>query len=61
MSEEPTTVDALYLDAEHFALIAGSQPLLEPRASVVPVGRSFPGLGLDDGVGVVRPDEEPTP
>ena len=40
---EPTAVDALYLEAEHFALTAKDQPL-EPRASVVSTGRPFPGL-----------------
>lgn len=42
--EEPTAVDALYLDAEHFALTAQSGPPLEPRARVVPTGRPYPGL-----------------
>lgn len=53
----PTTVDTLYLDAEHFALTA-EQQLLEPRERVVPIGRPFPGLPLD--AVPVRPDEEPT-
>ena len=64
MSEEqPSVVDTLYLDAEHFALIAESQPPLEHRERVVPFGpprRSFP-LGDVDDAGPVRPDEEPTP
>ncbi len=55
MSEEqPTVVDTLYLEAEHFDLIARSQPPLEPKERVVPVGeprRPFPGL---------TPDEEKT-
>lgn len=48
MSEEqPTAADALYLDAEHLALTAESQPPLESRERVVPIGeprRPFPGL-----------------
>jgi hypothetical protein len=45
MSEEqPTIVETLYLDAEHFVLTVESQPPLEPRERVVPVGRPFPGL-----------------
>lgn len=46
-SEEPFNVDMLYLEAEHFDLIARSQPPLEPRAHVLPMGppsRPFPGL-----------------
>lgn len=58
MSEQPTTVDALYLDAEHFALTAETQPPLEGRARVEAVGRPFPGLL--PSAGVARPDEEPT-
>lgn len=56
MSEQPLTVDTLYLDAEHFALTA-EQPTLEARERVVPVDRPFPGLPLD--ASPVRPDEEP--
>ncbi|MEU1445493.1 hypothetical protein [Streptomyces mirabilis] len=44
MSEQPTTVDALYLDAEHFILTAEAQPPLEPKARVEAAGRPFPGL-----------------
>ncbi|MEV7154895.1 hypothetical protein AB0N77_09750 [Streptomyces misionensis] len=44
MSEEPATVDTLYLDAEHFVLTAEAQPPLEPREHVRPVGLPFPGL-----------------
>jgi hypothetical protein len=58
MSEHPTAVDALYLDAEHFALIAESQPPLEPREHVKPVGCPFPGLFPH--AGLARPGEEPT-
>ncbi|MFE2965515.1 hypothetical protein ACFXKC_17915 [Streptomyces sp. NPDC059340] len=59
MSEEqPTIVDTLYLDAEHFVLTAESQPPLEPKAAVVPAGRPFPGL--IPHAGPVRPGEEPT-
>jgi hypothetical protein len=58
MSEPPTTVDTLYLDAEHFVLTVEAQPPLEPRARVQAVGRPFPGL-LPDAV-PVRPGEEPT-
>lgn len=59
--EQPLIVDMLYLDAEHFALTAQSQPPLEPRATVVSIGRPFPGLfPRDDDAGPVRPDEEPT-
>ena len=61
MSEQPTTVDTLYLDAEHVALIAESQPPLEPRARVVPIGKPFPGFPRGESAGPVRPDEEPTP
>ncbi|MFF4834088.1 hypothetical protein [Streptomyces sp. NPDC001315] len=57
MSEQPTAVDALYLDAEHFALTAETRPL-EPREQVRPIGRPFAGLLPD--VGPVRPGEEPT-
>lgn len=62
MSEEqPLTIDTLYLEAEHFALIAESQPPLVPRSTVVSTGRPFPGLfPRDNGAGPVRPDEEPT-
>ncbi len=68
MSEQPpTTVDTLYLDAEHFALTAEARPPWEPRATVVPTGRPFPGLipredaaGHGESTGPVRPDEEPT-
>lgn len=59
MSEQPTTVDTLYLDAEHFALTTESGPPLEPRASVVPIGRPF--AGLLPSAGPVRPGEENTP
>ncbi|MFH8737967.1 hypothetical protein [Streptomyces sp. NPDC017964] len=58
MSEQPTTADTLYLDAEHFTLTAESRPPLEPRDHVHPVGRPFPGLL--PSAGPVRPDEEPT-
>lgn len=59
MSEEhPTAVDALYLDAEHFALIAESQSPLEPRKSVQPIGRTFPGLA--PSADPMRQDEEPS-
>lgn len=59
MSEEqPTAADTLYLDAEHFALTAESQPPLEPKATVVPIGRPFPGLIPREVP--VRPGEEPT-
>lgn len=44
MSPDQNIVDTLYLDAEHFALTAETQPPLEPRATVVPTGRPFPGL-----------------
>jgi hypothetical protein len=58
MSEQqPTTVDTLYLDAEHFALTADQQTL-ESREHVQPIGRPFPGLL--PSAGPVRPDEEPT-
>ncbi len=57
MSDEqpPTVIDTLYLDLEHFVLTTESQPPLEPRARVLPMGpprRPFPGL---------TPREEPTP
>jgi hypothetical protein len=59
MSEEqPTIVDTLYLDAEHFVLTVEAQPPLEPREHVRPVGRPFPGLL--PSAGPVRPGEEPT-
>jgi hypothetical protein len=58
VSEQPTTVDTLYLDAEHFALTAEAQPPLEPRELVRSVGRPFPGLL--PGAGPVCPGEEPT-
>lgn len=58
MSEQPTTVDMLYLDAEHFALTRESGPPLEPRASVVSIGCPF--AGLLPSAGLVRPGEEPT-
>jgi hypothetical protein len=44
MSEQPSIVDTLYLEAEHVALIAESRPPLEPRERIVPMGpprRSF--------------------
>lgn len=57
MSEQqPTTVDTLYLDAEHFTLTSQARPL-EPRTRVVPVGRPFPGLF--PRVGPARSGEEP--
>ncbi|MGV9756911.1 hypothetical protein ACWDUC_13985 [Streptomyces tricolor] len=43
--EHPITVDLLYLDLEHFVLTTETQPPLEPRARVVPIGEprtSFP-------------------
>jgi hypothetical protein len=44
VNEEPTvTVDALYLDAEHFDLTAQAQQLA-PRARIVPTGRPFEGF-----------------
>jgi len=58
MSEQPSPVDTLYLDAEHFVLTAESRPL-EPRARVLPIGRPFPGLVSD--AGPARAGEEPTP
>jgi hypothetical protein len=58
MSEQqPSIVDTLYLDAEHFALTA-EQQMLEPRERVVPTGRPFPGLPREESAGPVRPDEE---
>ncbi|MGW2720835.1 hypothetical protein [Streptomyces sp. NPDC001492] len=63
MSEqpEPFNVDMLYLEAEHFALIAESRPPLEPGKRVVSIGRPFQGLmPREDGAGPVRPGEEPT-
>jgi hypothetical protein len=58
MSEQrPSIVDALYLDAEHFALTA-SQQRMEPRERVVPTGRPFPGLPREASAGLVRPEEE---
>jgi len=59
MSEQPTTADTLYLDAEHFTLTAESRPPLEPRERVRPVGRLFPGLL--PSASPERPEEEPTP
>ena len=51
MSEQrATAIDALYLDAEHFVLIAECQPPLEPRSSVTPIGRPFPGILPREGV-----------
>jgi hypothetical protein len=44
-SGQPFDVEMLYLEAEHFTLIAEAQPPLEPRERVVPCGsprRSFP-------------------
>jgi len=58
MSEQPTPVDTLYLDAEHLVLTTEAQPPLEPREHVRPFGRPFPGLLPD--AGLVRPGEEPT-
>lgn len=43
MSEQPNTVDTLYLDAEHFVLTAESQTL-EQRERVLPIGRPFAEL-----------------
>lgn len=65
MSEqEPFDIETLYLDAEHFHLIARSQPPLEPGGRVVPMGeprRPFPGLlPREESAGPVPPDEEPT-
>lgn len=37
MTDEPGILDTLYLEAEHFDLIARSRPL-EPRTRVVPLG-----------------------
>lgn len=45
--QQPSIVDTLYLDAEHFDLTARSQPPMERRERVVPFGeprRPFPGL-----------------
>lgn len=53
--QQPTTVDTLYLDLEHFVLTTESGPPLEPRERVLPMGpprRPFPGL---------TPREETTP
>ncbi|WP_225811317.1 hypothetical protein [Streptomyces spinosus] len=65
MTEEPNIVDSLYLEAEHVALIAESQPPLGPRERVLPLGeprRPFPGLvPREESAGPVRPDEEPPP
>jgi hypothetical protein len=58
MSEQPSPVDTLYLDAEHLVLTAEAQPPLEPRQRVRPGGRPFPGLF--PVAGLVRPGEEPT-
>ena len=59
MSEEqPTAVDTLYLDLEHFVLTTEAQPPLEPKERVVPIGRPF--RGLLPHAGPVRPGEEPT-
>lgn len=48
MSEQqPFNIEMLYLEAEHFDLIARSGAPLEPRERVVPMGeprRPFPGL-----------------
>lgn len=46
--EQPTTVDTLYLDLEHFVLTVESRPPLEPREHVRAAGRPFPGLPLDE-------------
>jgi len=54
--EEPSVVDTLYLEAEHFALIAESQPPLEPGKRVVPFGPPRTRFPL---AGPVRPGEEP--
>ena len=56
--QQPTTVDMLYLDAEYFALTAGSRPPLEPGTGVVAGGEPFAGL-FQREEGPVRPDEEP--
>ncbi|WP_159062668.1 hypothetical protein [Streptomyces caniscabiei] len=45
--QQANIVETLYLEAEHFALIAESRPPLEPRERVVPIGeprRPFPKL-----------------
>jgi len=62
MSEEdPTVVDMLYLDLEHFVLTTKTGPPLEPKTRVVSTGQPFPGLfPHEESAGPVRPDEEPT-
>lgn len=42
--QEPTAVDTLYLDAEHFVLTVESQPPLKTRMIVMPIGGRFPGI-----------------
>lgn len=62
MSEgQPSVINTLYLDAEHFILTTESQPPLEPKASVVPAGLPFVGLvPRADGAGPACLDEERT-
>jgi hypothetical protein len=61
MTEQPLTVDMLYVDAEHFVLTAEATPPLEPKTRVTAAGEPFPGLfPREDSKGPVRPDEEPT-
>lgn len=43
MTEEPTSAETLYLDAEHFDLTAQAQPL-RPRSRVEPIGPPFAGF-----------------
>jgi len=60
MSEQPRpfNVEMLYLEAEHFALIAESQGPLEPRTRVVPIGRPFQRLmPREDGAGAAASEE----
>jgi hypothetical protein len=61
MTEQPLTVNMLYLDAEHFVLTAEVAPPLEPKTRVTAAGQPFPGLfPREDSAGPVRSNEEPT-
>lgn len=58
MSEQPTTVDTLYLDAEHLVLTTEAQPPLQPKERVVSDGRRFPGFPREESTGLVGSEEK---
>lgn len=57
MSEQPATVDMLYLDLEHLALTTEAQPLLQPRERIVSDGQRFPGFPHEESAGLPSGEE----